>query len=144
MCTAFPYVWFSVQRLLEVIHTIIFTGSSAGGPWALRPKRLQWLTNISSGFKIAAFRWFPAIPNSFHHIVTPAKAGTPLYYRLQGPKRGASLRWHDEEWGVRKQQDPSCRALAHVLFSKFRSGPRLGGSITLHPSRNWESGVHLR
>ncbi len=29
-------------------------GSSGSGPWVLRPKRLQWLTNISSGFKIAA------------------------------------------------------------------------------------------
>ena len=30
-------------------------GSFGGGPWALRPKRLQWLTNITTGFKIAAF-----------------------------------------------------------------------------------------
>jgi hypothetical protein len=29
-------------------------GSSGSGPWALRPKRLQWLINISTGFKIAA------------------------------------------------------------------------------------------
>jgi hypothetical protein len=29
--------------------------SFGGGPWVLRPKRLQWLTNITDGFKIAAF-----------------------------------------------------------------------------------------
>ena len=144
MCTAFPHIWFSVQRLLGVIHAIIFTGSSGSGPWALRPKRLQWLANITAGFKIAAFRWFPAIPNSFHHIVTPAQAGAPLYNGLRSSKRGASMRWHDEAKGMREQQDPSCRALAHSFFSKFRSGPESGGSITLHPSRNWESGVHLR
>ncbi len=28
--------------------------SFGAGPWALRPKRLQWLTNISAEFKIAA------------------------------------------------------------------------------------------
>ena len=35
-------------------HAPEFPGSSGSGPWALRPKRLQWLTNIRSGFKIAA------------------------------------------------------------------------------------------
>ena len=138
MCTAFPHRRFSVQRLLEMVHAIIFTGSSGSGPWALRPKRLQWLTNISSGFKIAAFRWF--VPNFSCSVVTPAKAGDPLYYRLQGPERDASLRWHDEIRGVRRHR-PSCRALAHSFFSKFRSGPESGGSITLHLR---ESGVHVR
>jgi hypothetical protein len=31
------------------------SGSFGSGPWALRPKRLQWLTNITAEFKIAAF-----------------------------------------------------------------------------------------
>ena len=33
----------------------LILGSFVGGPWALRPKRLQWLINITAGFKIAAF-----------------------------------------------------------------------------------------
>ena len=36
-------------------YSLHVPGSSGGGPWALRPKRLQWLTNITTGFKIAAF-----------------------------------------------------------------------------------------
>jgi hypothetical protein len=32
------------------------SGSFVGGPWTLRSKCLQWLTNITAGFKIAAFR----------------------------------------------------------------------------------------
>jgi hypothetical protein len=47
MCTAFPYCRFGVQRLLEVIHAIIFTGGFMAGPWTLRPKRLQWPANMS-------------------------------------------------------------------------------------------------
>ena len=37
-------------------YSLQVPGSFGGGPWALRPKRLQWLTNITTGFKIAAFR----------------------------------------------------------------------------------------
>ena len=44
MCTAFPYCRVGVQRLLEVIYAIIFTGGLVAGPRALRPERLQWLT----------------------------------------------------------------------------------------------------
>jgi hypothetical protein len=36
-------------------YSLHVPGSSGGGPWTLRPKRLQWLTNITTGFKIAAF-----------------------------------------------------------------------------------------
>ena len=35
-------------------YSLQVPGSFGGGPWALRPKRLQWLTNITAGFKIAA------------------------------------------------------------------------------------------
>ena len=44
MCTAFPYCRAGVQRLLEVIYAIIFTGGFLAGPRTLRPERLQWLT----------------------------------------------------------------------------------------------------
>ena len=44
MCTAFPYCRVGVQRLLEVIYAIIFTGGFVAGPRTLRPERLQWLT----------------------------------------------------------------------------------------------------
>ena len=35
-------------------YSLHVPGSFGGGPWTLRPKRLQWLTNITTGFKIAA------------------------------------------------------------------------------------------
>jgi hypothetical protein len=38
-------------------YSLFTPGSFGGGPWALRPKRLQWLNHtITTGFKIAAFR----------------------------------------------------------------------------------------
>lgn len=55
MCTVFPYCRIGVQRLLAANDTFTATGSFVGGPWALRPERLEWLTNIAAGFKIAAF-----------------------------------------------------------------------------------------
>ena len=58
MCTAFSYCRFHQQRLRVLGgYAPIILGSSGSGPWALRPKRLQWLTNIRAGFKIAAFLW---------------------------------------------------------------------------------------
>ena len=59
MCTAFSYCRVHQQRLRGFgTYAPKSSGSSGVGPWALRPKRLQWLTNISTGFKIAAFRSF--------------------------------------------------------------------------------------
>ena len=48
MCTAFPYCRVGVQRLLEVIHAIIFTGGIWPDPRTLRPERLQWLTTSAA------------------------------------------------------------------------------------------------
>ena len=37
-------------------YSLFTPGSYGGGPWTLRPKRLQWLNHtITTGFKIAAF-----------------------------------------------------------------------------------------
>jgi hypothetical protein len=47
---------FHLQRLQVLWLNAPNTSESfGGGPWALRPKRLQWLTNITDEFKIAAF-----------------------------------------------------------------------------------------
>ena len=55
MCTAFSYCRVCQQRLRGFgTYAPNLPGSSGVGPWALRPKRLQWLTNITTGFKIAA------------------------------------------------------------------------------------------
>ncbi len=45
------------QQRLQAWRTdaLLASESFGGGPWALGPKRLQWLTNITDGFKIAAF-----------------------------------------------------------------------------------------
>ena len=56
MSTASRNCRFHPQRLQVVGLNAPFTfGSFGGGPWALRPKRFQWLTNITAEFKIAAF-----------------------------------------------------------------------------------------
>ena len=55
MCTAFPYGRFRERRLQGLDYASRTSGSFGGGPWTLRPKRLQWLTNITTGFEIAAF-----------------------------------------------------------------------------------------
>ena len=54
-CTAFPYCRAGVQRLLEVIYAIIFTGGFLAGPRTLRPERLQWLTT-SAANRLASIR----------------------------------------------------------------------------------------
>ncbi len=57
MSTASRNCRFHQQRLQVVgLNAPLTFGSFGGGPWALRPKRLQWLTNITAGFEIAAFR----------------------------------------------------------------------------------------
>ena len=71
MCTAFPYWWFSVQRLLEMIHAIIFTGGFMPGPRALRPERLQWLTTPAANRQ--AFR-----PSPFAQAQAPEKCGARM------------------------------------------------------------------
>jgi len=57
MCTAFSYCRDHQQRLqAEGSYAPNASGGSGSGPQALRPARLQWLSNISSGSQIAAFR----------------------------------------------------------------------------------------
>jgi hypothetical protein len=66
---------FHQQRLQVVrIYALTASESSGGGPWALGPKRLRWLTNITAGFKIAAsFRW-----------VSGLKANTTITHSICG------------------------------------------------------------
>ena len=55
-------------------YSLHVLGSFGGGPWALRPKRLQWLNHtITTGFKIAAF---PAglRPNFFFQNSDPGQS----------------------------------------------------------------------
>ena len=38
-------------------YSLFTPGSFGGGPWTLRPKRLQWLNHtITTGFKIAEYK----------------------------------------------------------------------------------------
>ena len=55
MSTASRNCWFHLRRLQAVRnYARAVSESFAGGPWALGPKRLQWLSNITVEFKIAA------------------------------------------------------------------------------------------
>ena len=55
MCTAFSYCRDHQQRLQAGgSYAPNASGGSGSGPQALRPARLQWLSNISSGSQIAA------------------------------------------------------------------------------------------
>ena len=82
MCTAFSYCRFQKQRLRVLggyAPTIL--GSFGSGPWAIRPKRLQWLTNIRAGFKIAAFPVFgcrPRILRLISHGRHPGESRGPF------------------------------------------------------------------
>ena len=79
MCTAFSYCGIQKQRLRGLgIYAPISSGSFVSGPWALRPKRLQWLTNIRAGFKIAAFPVLQVILGLILTAVMPAQAGAQL------------------------------------------------------------------
>ena len=82
-------------------------GSFGGGPWTLRPKRLQWLRrfstkierrpNITAGFKIAAFlNVVMRFGSIFSISVTPAQAGAQLSTILEWRKVDSRLRGNDE------------------------------------------------
>ena len=93
MCTAFPYGRSRGRRLQAGgPYAPSESGSFAGGPWALRPKRLQWLTNITSGFKIAAFSSGPR-PSFFFQNSDPGQglAGTFPSILFVMPESGARL-----------------------------------------------------
>ena len=57
MSTAFPHCGSdsSACRRKEITR-LPASGGSGGGPQALRPARLQWLSNITTGSQIAAHR----------------------------------------------------------------------------------------
>jgi hypothetical protein len=105
-----------MQRLRAGAFAAFDLGSSVSGPWALRPKRLQWLTNITAGFKIAAFPVLMDVRSHSLSSVMPAQAGTQLFPFKTGRKLGPGLRRGD---GV-KCGDPggnnTSRALPQFSF----------------------------
>ena len=162
MCTAFPYVWISVQRLLEVIHAIIFTGGFMAGPRALRPERLRWLT--TSAVNRQVFR--PEPPGSEpcrtrrqSHCDTPGQLHAGSGHRAIWSSGRSAMRTQDAAFlrlphrhpgdsrgllqvpafaGMTGRKDN--RALALLLFSKILTGPKPGGSNTLHLPANGKAG----
>ena len=120
MCTAFSYCRFQKQRLRGFgSYAPKSSGSSGSGPWTLRSKRLQWLTNIRAGFKIAAFPVFLRFRNSTTIAVTPAQAGVQLPSCFSRRKRDASRSlsraptrgWHDGVKGGAGTINNTSRAL---------------------------------
>ncbi len=102
MCTAFPYGRSRERRLqAEGINALSEFGSFGSGPWALRPKRLQWLKrfdfskrsqnrpNIRAEFKIAAFSSGPR-PSFFFQNSDPGQglAGTHPSILFSTPESG--------------------------------------------------------
>jgi hypothetical protein len=117
MCTAFSYCRFQKQRLRVLgVYAPIILGSFGSGPWALRPKRLQWLTNIRAGFKIAAFPVLMVFDARTPNSVTPAQAGAQLSSCSTTDKLDASLRWHDGVKCGEQSGSNMSRALPHFSF----------------------------
>ena len=126
MCTAFSYCRFHQQRLRGFgTYAPKSSGSFGFGPWALRPKRLQWLTNIGTGFKIAAFRVLLMFRVSTMTAVNPAQAGVQLRSGFSERKQDASFRWHDGMKGGNSHSKNTSRALPHFFSSEFWSGAKL-------------------
>ena len=92
------------------------SGSFVGGPWAIRPKRLQWLTNITAGFKIAAFPMLMVVRGFSHTAVMPAQAGIPLCLVKTGRKLGPGLRRGDGKFGRFQSNLRQSRALPQFSF----------------------------
>ena len=107
-------------------------GSFGGGPWTLRPKRLQWLTNITTGFKIAAFRkrvWqVLVLASQLLSIVFPAKAGICVFFN---ENRDARLRGHDgkKPCAISSKANHTSRAFRPYLFSRILIGAMPGRDI---------------
>ena len=99
-------------------------GSSVSGPWALRPKRLQWLSNIRAGFKIAAFPVLKVFESLTPDTVTPAQAGAQLSSCFKTGKLDASRRlsrastrgWHDGRTCSDENFINTSRALPQFFF----------------------------
>ena len=89
MSTASRNCRFHMQRLRVLgFNAPHILGSFGSGPWALRPKRLQWLSNIRAGFKIAAFPVLMVVRSHSLSTVMPAQAGTLLLSDRTGSKLG--------------------------------------------------------
>ena len=129
MCTAFPYGRFRERRLQGLDYASRTSGSFSGGPWALRPKRLQWLTNITTGFKIAAFRkwvWqMLVLAPQLLSIVIPVKAGICVFFN---ENRDARLRGHDgkKACAISSKVNHTSRAFRPYLFSRILIGAKPG------------------
>ena len=90
MSTASRNCWFHLQRLQAVRNNARSASESfAGGPWALGSKRLQWLTNITIEFKIAALLHRGFEPFFFKSIFCWQEAmgghSPPLFSPLRAP-----------------------------------------------------------
>ena len=162
MCTAFPYWWISVQRLLEVIHAIIFTGGFMAGPRALRPERLRWLTTSAVNRQVR-----PPDAHKHQSHVEP-EAESLRHARHKHADGGHCAIWSSGRSAMRTQDAAFLRlphrhpgdsrgllkvpafagmagrkdnrALAPLLFSKILTGPKPGGSNTLHLPANGKAG----
>ena len=117
MCTAFSYCRIHQQRLRGFgTYAPKSSGSSGFGPWALGPKRLQWLTNIETGFKIAAFPVLRVIQGLPLATVMPAQAGIQLLPRQTGRKLDPGLRRGDGKKMGTWMTVGNRRALPHFFF----------------------------
>ena len=105
MSTASRNCWFHLRRLQAVRnYARAVSESFGGGPWALRPKRLQWLMrfcfsmksqnryNITVEFKIAAFQVKALSLLAFHtftHCICGLEAGAetspPIFLQVRAP-----------------------------------------------------------
>ena len=126
MCTAFPYWWFSVQRLLEVIHAIISAGGFVAGPRTLRPERLRWLTTSAvnrQAFRIEASALNQCGAGGRHHCDA---------HRQRHAGSGHRAIWSSGR-SARKTQDAAfpSRALRPFLFLKILIGVKSGRNDTL-------------
>jgi hypothetical protein len=117
MCTAFSYCRFQKQRLQGFGSNAPRSSGSFGfGPWPLRPKRLQWLSNIRAGFKIAAFPVLMVVRSHSLSTVMPAQAGTQLCPRKTGRKLGPGLRRGDGKRDCHLKVRNTSRALPQFSY----------------------------
>jgi hypothetical protein len=96
------------QRLQAERHNArSVSGSFGGGPWALRPKRLQWLTNITAEFKIAA----------------PSVCGLKLFFPKSISLQQGAMSWHSPPFFLRAHDPPE----GHNVKRQNLILPRLAG-----------------
>jgi len=112
------------------IYSLHVPGSSGGGPWTLRPKRLQWLNHtITTGFKIAAVRkwvWqMLVLASQLLSTVIAAKAGIWVFFN---ENRDARLCGHDgkKACAISSKVNHTSRAFRPYLFSRILIGAKPG------------------